>query len=483
MRHITVGFNLLAAAIIGLVNRLFSSGLSQPLWFRGLSYEVKDDPNAINAATLAEIKAAIKTTGTAWEEFKKTNDANLDRRDVVNEEKLTRINDAMDKSGEALNSLVTKLEAAQKELAATSEEDLKVKAALQGRIDQLEVTLKRAPSGPEDVKEQKHERFEAWGRAAIKSIIHTPAGTSDEEKAVLAAAIQEMKDMTVGSDSSGGFLAPAEYVKDILRGVVEISPFRDVATVRQTSARSLMYPKRTGTGAALWATEIGTRSETDNPTYGMLEIPNHEMSAIIDISEQNLEDSAFNLEQFIQEDSAEQFAVAEGLAMVSGSGVGRPEGILTNADIGETNSGAAATIADSAGTADGLITMFHAQKTAYASNATWLLNRTTLGSVRKLKDANDQYIWMMGLAELRPNTILGAPYVEMPDMPNEAANAYPIAFGDFKRGYLVVDRVAMSILRDPYTQAAGGIIRFLFRRRVGGQVLISEAIRKLKCSV
>ena len=105
-----------------------------------------------------------------------------------------------------------------------------------------------------------------------------------------------------------------------------------------------------------------------------------------------------------------------------------------------------------------------------------------MGSVRKLKDNNRQYIWMPGLAQGQPNTIDGDPYVEVPDMPSEGANTYPIAYGDFMRAYTLVDRINMVALRDPYTQATSGNIRFLMYRRIGGQVMLAEAIRKLKCS-
>ncbi len=155
---------------------------------------------------------------------------------------------------------------------------------------------------------------------------------------------------------------------------------------------------------------------------------------------------------------------------------------MTNGDVSSTNSGSAASIADSSGQANGLITLFHAVKTAYARNGRWTLNRATLGSARKLKDGNNNYIWQPGLASTLPATILGAPYVEATDMPDEAANAFPIAFGDFRRAYTIIDRVQMSILRDPFTQATSGNVRFIARRRVGGQVVLAEAIRKLKAA-
>lgn len=423
----------------------------------------------ISPDLLKEVKEATDTLNTAWEAFKETNDANLKERDVVLEEKLDRINETLNGKAEDVNQKLTAFEQEQKAEAEAKEK------ALDEKLQGIETALARKPVGSAADLKQTHE---AWCRAAVKSSIYG----RDSLEAKEASALLEEKALSVSNDSTGGFLAPNEYVNEILKGVVEMSPFRTICTVRTTSNRSIMVPKRTTTAAASWVSEIGTRSETTNPAFGMEEIPTHEMYALIDISEQNLEDSAFNLEQFIRDEASEQFAVTEGTAFITGDAVGKPEGVLDNSQVGETVSGSAATIADSGGEANGIIDCYHDIKTAYSRNATWILNRSTLGSVRKLKDDNAQYIWQPGLASLRPSTILDAPYVEMPDMPDEAANAYPMAFGDFRRGYMAVDRSSMSILRDPYTQATGGLIRFIFRRRVGGQVVISEAMRKLKCS-
>lgn len=272
-------------------------------------------------------------------------------------------------------------------------------------------------------------------------------------------------------------------MREIIKSVTEISPVRSLVKVRTTASKSIQLPKRTGQFAAQWVSENGTRSETDGLRYGMWEIPTHELYALIDISEQNLEDSAFNMEAEIRGEASEQFMLAEGTAVVVGNGVGKPQGFMdAGAGLGENISGSAATIADADGQANGLLTLKHAIKTAYVRNATWVLNRTTLGSVRKLKDADKNYIWMPGIALGKPNTIDGDPYVEVPDMPSEGAGAFPIAYGDFQRGYTLVDRIQMSMLRDPYTQATSGNIRFLFRRRLGGQVVLAEAMRKLKCA-
>lgn len=432
-----------------------------------------------NNDLMKEIKSVAEAQAKAWEAFKETNDANNEKHDAVLDAKLAKITEDLDGKSEELSAKLVKIEDAKKALADKIEAE---RAEVKERMSAMEVALARKPVGPADEVQAKHGYFEGWARAAIKSTLFGRDSLEEKEAASLAKAAQEMKDMTVGSDATGGFLAPAEYVREILKGVVEVSPFRTVASVRTTANRSLMIPKRTQTAAAGWTAEAATRTESQNPAFGMEEIPTHEMYAMIDISEQNLEDSAFNLEQFIRDEATEQFGVTEGAAFINGTAVGQPEGIMTNSSVGETVSGDANEIVDSAGTADGIINLYHALKTAYARNGTWLMNRTTLGAVRRAKDANDQYIWTPGLATLRPNTILDAPYVEMPDMPSEGANTYPIIFGDFRRGYVAVDRVSMSILRDPYTQATGGLIRFWFRRRVGGQVVIAESMRKLKCS-
>lgn len=422
---------------------------------------------------LAEVKSIIETQGKAWEEFKKTNDelvkAKADGKAVGDlEAKLAKIEKDGLSSGEAMSAKLVAAEAEVKQAKAAAAE---AKTA----VEELEAKFNRQGLGNVG-KEKKHD-INLWARAVVdahqKGIVNLSA---DQQKA-LADVEAEYKSMSVANDTSGGYLAPAEYVKEIIKTVTLMSPARQLARVRSTGAKSILLPKRTGQFAAQWTAEQGTRAETAGLAYGMLELFTHEMYALIDISQQNLEDSAFNLEGEISFEATEQFAVAEGAAFINGTGVGKPEGILVNADILSTNSGAAAAI-----TADGLLTLKHDIKSAYARNATWCMNRTTIGAVRKLKDGSGQYLWVPGIANGVPNTIDGDPYCECPDMPSEGANAYPIAYGDFQRAYSLVDRIAMSMLRDPFTQATSGNIRFLFRRRLGGAVVLPEAIRKMKCA-
>lgn len=442
-----------------------------------LRVERKDAGNEPGPAD--EGKKAIGAVMTAFEEFKASNDARLkeiEKRgsaDAVLVDKVEKINKELDKY-EGINQRLTTAEATAK--------------AVKESVERVETVLARLPASQQKgdpAAERKKIRDWCGGvvSAYTVGLANLPA---DQQKAMQDVAA-ELKSLSVTNDTTGGYLAPVEYVREIIKAVTEISPARSLVRVRTTTQKSVEQPKRTGQFAAVRVLEQGTRSETTGLTWGMVTIDAPEMYALVDVSQQNLEDSAFDLEAEIRDEASEQFAVKEGAEFVSGSGVGECEGIITNAGlasggIGSTNSGSAATIADADGQANGLLTLKHALKTAYSRNATWILNRTTIGSVRKLKDSDKNYIWMPGIALGRPNTIDGDPYVEMPDMPSEGAGNYPIGYGDWRRAYTMVDRLAMSMLRDPYTQATSGNIRMLFRRRVGGRVVLAEAVRLLKCA-
>jgi HK97 family phage major capsid protein len=426
-----------------------------------------------------DFKEVADKVMSAFEEYKKTNDERLKQieakgaADPATEAKLAKLEADIAK-GEAANAKITAAEAEAK--AAKEQGD-----ALRTELDELKTAMRRTgkSADPEERKAELKTKINAFARAVISA---GGGEMTQEQRKCLEDAAAEYKSLSVSNDTTGGYLAPSEYVREIIKGVTEISAPRQLVRVRSTGSKSIMLPKRTGQFAARRTTEQGTRTETTGLTWGMVEITAPEMYALVDISQQNLEDSAFDLEAELSMEMTEQFAVKEGSEFVSGTGVGEMEGILTNADVSSTNSGTAANIADADGQANGLLTLKHAIKTAYARNATWAMNRTVLGAVRKLKDADKNYIWMPGIALGKPNTIDGDPYVEVPDMPNEGANLYPIAYGDFRRAYTMVDRVSLQLLRDPYTQATSGNIRFLARRRVGGAVVLAEAIRKLKCS-
>lgn len=283
----------------------------------------------------------------------------------------------------------------------------------------------------------------------------------------------EAKALVVSDDAKGGYLAPAEFSTEILKGLVEYSPVRQAARVGSTAASSIILPKRTGTPTAQWVGETEDRQETQS-SYGQLEIPVHEMAAYVDVSVQLLEDAAVNIESEVASDLAEEFGRLEGVALVNGNGVKKPVGIMAAAGITEVNSGAANAI-----TADGLVDLVYSLPAFYRANAAFMMNGTTLASVMKLKDGNGNFLWQPSYQAGQPATLLGRPIVEAVDMPDVDADATPILFGDINRAFRVYDRVAMSILRDPYTQATTGKVRFHARRRVGANVVMAEALRKL----
>ena len=400
------------------------------------------------------VKEAVSDMGKAFEEFKSTNDKRLDeieKRGTAlseTEEKLERIETDLDRL-EDVNQELTKQSQAQEQV--------------KDQVDRIETMLKRPEMGLSTQSIDENAKvFEKYLRKGKESL--------DE---------MELKVLTVSNDTTGGYLAPPEYVQELLKTVTEMSPIRSIARIRSTGQRSVQMPKRTAQFSAQWVAESGTRSETTGWTVGMEEIPTHEMYALVDISEQDLEDTVFDLEAEMSGEFAEQFAKAEGTAFVSGNAVGRPEGLLTNGSVGETVSGHASTIL-----ADGLISLVHAVKSDYARNGTFVFNRSSLAAIRKLKDTAGQYVFQAGmmLTSGVPSSILGHPYIEATDMPSEGSNTYPVLFGDFNRGYMVVDRVQLAVLRDPFTQATSGNVRYVARRRVGGQVIQAEAVRKLKCS-
>jgi len=400
-----------------------------------------------------DVKKVIEDFGNAFEEFKKVNDQILDDKadgkSVAGlEEKLVRIEE--DLQG---------LEDHKKAQTQSDEKQVEITE----KLEKLETVLSRPNSGFDSkTVDFNVKAFDTYLRKGEKSL------SADEVKA-----------LTVSNDSTGGYLAPPEYVQELLKTVTEISPIRSISRVRTTSARSVQIPKRASSFAAQWVAESGTRSETTGYTVGLEQLSAHEHYALVDISEQDLEDSIFNLEQEMQSEFAEQFAKAEGAAFVSGDAVGKPEGLLTNSSVGQAVSGSASAL-----TADGLLTLVHSIKSEYGQNGRFVFNRSTLAAIRKLKDTAGQYVFQAGMSLESgvPNTILGYPYIEASDMPDIASNAFPILFGDFNRAYLIVDRVALAVLRDPFTQATTGNVRYIARRRVGGQVIQPEAIVKHKVS-
>jgi HK97 family phage major capsid protein len=406
--------------------------------------------------TMAD-KDAVQEVMEAFTEFKKTNDANLQKRSADLDAKLDKINAALDKH-ETTNQQIVLIGQQNK--------------AIQEQVDAIEKIANRAGLGGAADPQAKaaQEYMDAFNRVLRK-------GAGDRDPADMALLRERSAALVKGDDASAGYLlAPPDMQKEIIKNIIEMTPIRALATVRSIGVGSLKMPRKTGNGSALRVGETGPRGNTGDPTYGMLEFFAPEMFARIEISQQMLEDSDYDLFGELREDAAEQFAVREGAESISGTGgSAQMEGILVNPDVGFSKSGDANLI-----TADGMLTIYSDLKTAYARNAIWGLNRNTLGQVRKLKDSTNQYLWAPGIATGMPNTILGAAYAEMADLPNVAANAFPVVFADWKKLYVIADRVNVSLQADYTTGADNGLVVFRARRRVGGGVRQAEAGRKLK---
>jgi HK97 family phage major capsid protein len=287
--------------------------------------------------------------------------------------------------------------------------------------------------------------------------------------------VDEIRALTVSSDPQAGYLAPAEMASEFIRDLVEYSPIRNYASVRTTGAPAVKYPKRTGITNAQWEGELEESQESDI-SFGMLELPIHGIRTFVDISNEQLADSGGQAEAEVRLALAEDFGQKEAIAFVNGSGVKQPEGVMSNSEILHTVNGHATNLS-----ADKLIDLMYALPAAYreASGAAWAMNGTTLAAVRKLKDGQQNYLWQPSFQAGQPETVLGKPVVEMVDMPDIGDGNFPIIFGDWS-AYRIVDRLALSILSDPYTQARKGVTRIHGTRRVGGRVLQAARFRKLK---
>lgn len=405
-------------------------------------------------------KDAVTEVMEAFNEFKKTNDENLKKQSAALDEKLDKINKVFDKH-EPMNQQLVMIE--------------KQNQAMQTQLDAIEKIANRAGLGGQaDPQAKAAQEY----LAAFDRVMRRQAG--DRDPADMQIIKERSAALVKGDDASTGYLlAPPEMQKEIIKNIIEMTPMRSLATVRNIGVSSWKAPKKTGNGAASRIGETQKRTNTGDPAYGMLEIHAPEMFARVEVSLQMLEDSDYDLAAELREDASDQFAVREGQEYVSGlGGSSQAAGFLLDAaGLPFIVSGDATKI-----TADGLIDAYHGLKTAYAKNGVWTMNRSTLGAIRKLKDSTNQYLWVPGIANSIANTIAGASYAEMSDMPNIGANSYPVAFADWKKLYVIIDRVGISFQSDYMTGADDGLVIFRARKRTGGGVRQTEAGVRVKIS-
>jgi HK97 family phage major capsid protein len=388
--------------------------------------------------------AIIDDLNRAFAEFKAVNDArlaDLETRltsDVITTDKLARIERSID--------------------------DLAVKAA--------RPALSTAAAPPRSATDLAHKSaFHAYVRN----------GAERELRAI------ETKALSVGSDPDGGYLVPPETETTINRALRAISPIRAIAGVRQVSGSVYKRPYVTSGLQTGWVGETANRTQTNSPTLASVSFPTMELYAMPAATTALLDDSAVDIDTWLAEEVRLAFAEQEGTAFVKGDGTNKPKGFLSYETVansswewgklGTISTGAAGAFATS-NPADKLIDLAYAVKAGYRANGTFVMNRATQSVIRKLKDAEGNYLWQPSAHAAQLPTLLGYPVAESEDMPDIATNSLSVAFGDFTRGYLIVDRVGIRVLRDPYS--AKPYVLFYTTKRVGGGVADFDAIKLLR---
>lgn len=288
----------------------------------------------------------------------------------------------------------------------------------------------------------------------------------------------DTKSLNTGSDEQGGYVAPPELDRMIEARLQAASPMRAIATVRQTSAG--IYKKPVGLGAAAaWSGETDARAQTTAPNLALLEFPAGELYAMPAATQTLLEDSYADIDEWLADEVEAAFSAQESAAFVTGDGLGKPKGLLDytiTADASHQWGEIGSVPGDFTATdpADQLIDLIYAPKSQYRANGRFVMNRRTVSAVRKLKDVDGRYLWQPGTGG-EAATLLGYPVTEVEDMPDIGTGNAAIAFGDFRRGYLVVDRQGARVLRDPFS--AKPYVLFYTTKRVGGGVQNFDAIK------
>jgi HK97 family phage major capsid protein len=290
--------------------------------------------------------------------------------------------------------------------------------------------------------------------------------------------------------ADGGFAVPREIDALISMQLKTISPIRAISQVVQTGSAGYRKLVTAGGSASGWVSEVAARPETTTPKFNEIAPPMGELYANPAASQAMLDDADFDIEAWLASEIAMEFARAEGAAFVSGTGTNQPRGFLSAPTAATSDAvrpfGTLQFLASGNASAFDaspelkLIDLVHSLKAGHRQGAVFVMNSKTLATVRKFKAADGTFLWQPGLLEGAPARLLGYPVIEAEDMPDVAAGTLPIAFGNFKAGYLIAERKATTILRDPFTNKP--FVNFYATKRVGGQVLDSDAIKLLKIS-
>ncbi len=357
------------------------------------------------------------------------------------------------------------------------------------RQDQTEKAITALRSDVDEVK----ARLDKVSRAASARPAIAAGESTEEVKGFVNGYLRrgresEIKSINSVSPTDGGYAVPQELDAVISSELKEVSPIRSIAQVVQTGSSGYRKLMATGGTASGWVSEIASRDTTDTPQFAEIAPPTGELYANPAASQSMLDDTGFDLESWVASEIAMEFARAEGAAFVNGTGSDQPAGFLTTTtSTAEDNARAFGSIqyigsGDAAGLdaapEEKLVDLIHTLKAGHRQGASFVMNSATLAEVRKLKTADGAFLWTPGMVEGQPDRLLGYPVVEAEDMPDVAAGEFPIAFGNFRHGYLIAEASATHMLRDPFTNKP--FVHFYASKRVGGQVLDSNAIKLLK---
>lgn len=401
-----------------------------------------------------DTKDLIEQTARAFEEFKKANDARLDK---------------IEKAG-ATGDLDAKL--------AKIEEDLSTALGLKAELARIEAksNLQGLFSGDKPEK------------TAYKSAFFDRFVRKGEDSAELKDLMR--KAWSIGTPADGGYALPEDLDRTIEKMLRDVSPVRSVANVVQVGTSDYKKLVNVNGIASGWVGETAARPATNTSQFAEVAPPMGEVYANPQVTQHSLDDMFFNVEQELQDQLMEEFAVAEGAAFVSGNGTNKPKGFLTYTTAATADSSRAFGTIEHVATgvagdfaasnkADILFTLVSKLKQGYRAGSVWMMNKGLLFEILKFKDTSGQYLWQPSLqASGISLNLLGFPVVEAEDMPAKAADALPIAFGNFRRTYTVVDRMGIRMLRDPYSNKP--YVGFYTTKRVGGAVVNSEAIKVAK---
>ncbi|PXW78132.1 HK97 family phage major capsid protein [Blastomonas natatoria] len=365
------------------------------------------------------------------------------------------------------------------------------------RIAALETGLDGVKSDVEAIRAEgatMRERIERIARTGARPSLGSDEDRAPETKSFVDQYLRRgletgVKSFTATTGPDGGFAVPREIDALIARTLADISPIRAIAQVVQTGTAGYRKLVTTGGTPSGWVSETAARPETDTPAFAEVAPPSGELYANPAASQAMLDDAAFDVESWLAGEIAEEFARAEGAAFINGNGTNRPRGFLNGTPTPQDDAARAfGTLQYVASGADGnfasvspedrLVDLVHALRPAYRQGASFVMNSSTLARIRKMKSDDGAFLWQPSLAAGQPATLLGYPVVEAEDMPDIAANSLSIAFGNFRAGYLIAERSATTILRDPFTNKP--FVHFYATKRIGGQVMNSQAIKLMK---